>query len=342
MTGEVANGWSGRVARCYRLPIATLAPRASLTRLPRDPSLLRPLIDEESGTWAKELSWDYAEVGRALLTGLENGSVRAFGIDEGGRVVAYGYYLVDGRRAVIGSLFSSSSHRGRGYEAALADALIADARTGSFSRRIECQTLFVSDPEVDERFAARDFASRERHYLCRALEAPVDVPATKTSLRTLRLGDLSVAATVIHASHVGSVDAAMNTTYKTEADCRSFLETLMLRSGCGTFDPEASVVAEGTRGPIGILLASRLSSDNGHICQVSVLPEAQSSGLGRTLVCRALEAFRTRGLRQATLSVTMANMPAYGLYRSLGFAPRRMFHAHAWVAPPERIHLGGV
>ena len=41
-----------------------------------------------------------------------------------------------------------------------------------------------------------------------------------------------------------SVDAALNLTYATPSHCRSFVETLVLRAGCGRFDPEASFVAE--------------------------------------------------------------------------------------------------
>ncbi len=302
--------------------------------------MLRHLVEEESAAWAAELNWDYTEVARALLAGLGNGTLRGFGVEDGGRVVAYGYYLLDGRRAVIGSVFSSPGHRGRGYEATLVDALVADARTASLSERIECQTLFASDPEVDQRFTDRGFVSRDRHYLFLRLDNEIPPFETAVHLRTVRLGDLHAASTVIHRSHEGSIDAAMNTTYKTVSHCRSFLETLMLRSGCGTFDAEASILAEGPGGPIGVLLASRLSRDNGHICQVSVLPEAQSRGLGRLLLGRALGVFRSRGLRHASLSVTVDNARAYALYRSFGFVPRRIFRAHAWAAPPARIALG--
>ncbi len=318
------------------LRIATIVPNAQLARLPRDPRALRPLIEEESQAWAADLDWDYADVARALLAGLENGSLRGFGFEDSGRVVAYGYYLLDGRRAVLGSLFASAAHRGRGYEATLVDALVADARGAAHGRRIECQTLFTSDQAVDERFRALGFTSHDRHYLAASLLAGEVLAAPAIAgARGLTLGDIPQAAAVIHSSHQGTVDAEMNTTYKTENHCRTFLETLILRSGCGEFDAEASLFVEGApgTGPVAVLLASRLSRDNGHICQVSVVPQAQRKGLGRALVSHALGVFRARGLRQATLSATVANARAYALYRDLGFAPRRLFKAHAWQAP---------
>ena len=117
------------------------------------------------------------------------------------------------------------------------------------------------------------------------------------------------------------------------------METLVLRAGCGRFDPEASFVADSPSGPVGVLLASHLSRTNGHICQVSVAPEAQGQGVGRVLMSAALRAFRSEGLQTASLSVTLDNHPAYALYLSLGFQLRKEFAAHAWVRPPARIPL---
>ena len=78
------------------------------------------------------------------------------------------------------------------------------------------------------------------------------------ALRPLRREDLPAAAEIIYRSHVGSVDAALNLTYATPATCRAFVDTLVVRSGCGQFDPEASRLAEGPWGPLGVLIASRL------------------------------------------------------------------------------------
>jgi ribosomal protein S18 acetylase RimI-like enzyme len=113
----------------------------------------------------------------------------------------------------------------------------------------------------------------------------------------------------------------------------------VLRAGCGRFSAEASFVAEGREGPIGVLLASELSRTNGHICQVSVDPDQQARGLGTLLLVSSLEAMRRCGLRTASLSVTVGNMPAHRLYTRLGFRLQKEFAAHAWVRPPARIEL---
>ena len=98
-------------------------------------------------------------------------------------------------------------------------------------------------------------------------------------------------------------------------------------------------MASGPEGPVGVLLASHLSRSNGHVCQVSVAPEAQGRGLGALLMTSALRAFRVQGLSTASLSVTVDNRHAYRLYERLGFKLRKEFAAHAWVRPPARIEI---
>jgi ribosomal protein S18 acetylase RimI-like enzyme len=300
---------------------------------------LRPLLQEESEHWQEELLWDYSEVSAAVVSGLERRALAGFVLRDGPRSVAYCYYMLDGGRAIVGSLFAAAGFRGKGFEESLVDAVLAAAQARPGNDRVECQTLFSTSRQADERFARAGFESRPRHYLVRPLDGAVAIPRHAFKLRPVRREDLPPAAQIIHRSHQGSLDAALNMTYATPALCRSFVETLVLRAGCGRFDPEASLVAEGPDGLVGVLLASHLSPSNGHICQVSVLAQEQSRGLGTVLVTSALAAFRRQGLSSASLSVTLDNHRAYRLYRTLGFRLRKEFAAHAWVRPPARIEL---
>jgi ribosomal protein S18 acetylase RimI-like enzyme len=300
---------------------------------------LRPLLQEESEHWQEELLWDYSDVSAAVVSGLERRALSGFVLRDGARSVAYGYYMLDGGRAIVGSLFAAAAFRGKGLEESLLDAVLSAAQARPGNDRVECQTLFSTSRKADERFARAGFESRSRHYLVRPLEGAIAAPRPGFKLRPVRREDLPVAAQIIHRSHQGSLDAALNMTYATPALCRSFVETLVLRAGCGRFDPEASLVAEGRDGLIGVLLASQLSSSNGHICQVSVLASEQSRGLGTVLMTSALAAFRRQGLTSASLSVTLDNRRAYRLYQHLGFRLRKEFAAHAWVRPPARIEL---
>ncbi len=306
------------------------------------PRELRPLLDEEAALWHSELGWDFGEVRAAVSGGIERGNLPGRVVADGARAVAYCYYMVDPARVIVGSIFATRALRGQGLEEDLVDAVIEDARAERGSGRVECQTLFCTAEGADARFERKGFASRARHYMRRELAAPVPEPDPLPPgilLRPLRREDLSAAADIIYKSHQQSVDAALNMTYATPATCRAFVETLVVRSGCGQWDTLASRFAEGPWGPLGVLIASRLSRTNGHVCQVSVSPEAQGRGLGVTLVARALTSFREQGLSSATLSVTASNERARRLYERLGWSVQRTFAAHAWARPPAGIEL---
>jgi ribosomal protein S18 acetylase RimI-like enzyme len=300
---------------------------------------LRPLLQEECVHWARELFWDFADVSSAVASGLERRALTGFVLQDGSRPVSYCYYMLDGGRAIVGSLFAGEGFRGQGLEEALLDQVLAEAQAHPRNDRVECQTLFSTTSAADARFVRAGFHSRGRHYLVRPLSEPLAQPEHGLEVRPFRRDDLSVAAHIVHRSHQGTLDAALNLTYASPAHCRGFVETLVLRAGCGRFDPDASFVVESREGASGVLLASHLSRGNGHVCQVSVLPEAQARGLGEVLMTAALESFRRQGLQTASLSVTVDNQRAYRLYERLGFRLRKQFAAHAWVRPPARIEL---
>jgi ribosomal protein S18 acetylase RimI-like enzyme len=315
------------------------------TRLLREasPRELRPLLDEEAALWDADLGWDFTEVRAAVVGGIERGTLAGRVVTDGVRAAAYTYYMIDAARVIVGSIFAGRDYRGRRLEEELVDAVVADARAERGSGRVECQTLFCTAPSADARFGRAGFAGRARHYMRRDLALPLppaEAPLPPgVALRPLRRDDLRAASEIIFRSHVGSVDAALNLTYSTPTTCRAFVDTLVVRSGCGRFDSLASSLAEGPWGPIGVLIASRLSHTNGHVCQVSVAPEAQGRGLGGALVNAALSAFHEQGLASATLSVTVDNERAHRLYELLGFRVLRAFGAHAWARPPARIEL---
>lgn len=300
---------------------------------------LRPLLQEEASHWGRELYWDFQDVAAAVLGSIERRGLSGRVVQDAGRAVAYGYYMTDSSRAVVGSLFAAPSHRDRGIEEGLLDAMLAEAQGLAGPDRVECQTLFSTAGGADSRFARSGFIGRRRHYMVRDLGRPLPDVSRAFRLRPFRREDMGLAATLIHRSHEGSLDAALNLTYATPTSCRGFVETLVLRSGCGRFDADASLVADGGDGCLGVILASQLSKSNGHVCQVSVSPEAQGRGLGTQLMLACLHTLARRGLRSASLSVTVENHHAYDMYLRLGFELRREFAAHAWARPPLCVRV---
>jgi hypothetical protein len=237
---------------------------------------LGALLDEEAAHWEAALHWDFSVVRAAVGGGVQRGTLAGRALTEDTRAVAYSYYLVDTGRTIVGSIFASGAHRGQGLEERLAAGVVADARADRRCGRLECQTLFCTGPGVNAGFAEAEFTSRPRHYMI--LDLHRSFPAGEVRLpagfrfRSVRRADLHAAAEIVYRSHVGSIDAALNLTYATPSSCRTFVDTLVLRAGCGRFDAEASRLIEGPKGPAGVLLASRLAGTNGHVCQVSDVP----------------------------------------------------------------------
>jgi len=214
---------------------------------------LRPLLQEECAHWARELLWDFADVSSAVASGLERRALTGFVLQDGVRPVSYCYYMLDGGRAIVGSLFAGEGFRDKGLEESLLDQVLAEAQAHPRNDRVECQTLFSTTSAADARFVRAGIHSRGRHYLVRQLSQPLAEPDQRVKVRPFRRDDLSAAAHIVHRSHQGTLDAALNLTYASPAHCQGFVETLVLRAGCGRFDPDASFIAEAPSGSVGVL-----------------------------------------------------------------------------------------
>src|SRR4029453_11354287 len=86
----------------------------------------RALLDAESDHWHGELSWAYRDVSHAVASGLERRSLTGWVVQDGPRSVAYCYSMLDGGRAIVGSLFAAAGFRGQGLEEALLDCVLPD------------------------------------------------------------------------------------------------------------------------------------------------------------------------------------------------------------------------
>ncbi len=291
---------------------------------------LRSLLEEEADHWQHELEWDYSDIIDAIAAGLDGRTVEGRALVDDTRAVAYCYWLREDGRAVVGSAFASSTHRGRGLEEDLLDAVLGEARSVPGSARVEGQTLFSTAGDADSCYARLGFRSCRRHYMMRPLTDPVRPACHAWRLRPLGREDLTAAADLVFRSHLGTIDAEVNSTYASVERARHFVESLALRDACGRFQTDASFLVDHPSGLAGVILCSRLSANNGHICQVSVAPSLQGRGLGTVLVLSALEALARAGFRTASLSVTAENAGACRLYERLGFWRRRSYGAHAW------------
>ena len=145
-------------------------------------------------------------------------------------------------------------------------------------------------------------------------------------------GDYQPSAAVITASYRGHVDAQINDQYHTLSGSLRFLNNIVRFPGCGVFDAESSFVAldRKARSLIGLILCSRVRNDVGHVTQVCVLPEYRSRGIGEALLAATMANLRKRSFSMLSLTVTEANDRAVALYRRLNFDTKRIFDAFVW------------
>jgi ribosomal protein S18 acetylase RimI-like enzyme len=153
------------------------------------------------------------------------------------------------------------------------------------------------------------------------------------AVRPFRGSDLKAGAHIVHRSFVGSRDAEMSDCYRTLEGCESFIEGVLLRNGCGTYEPRASFVAVEEGAALGVVLSSRISPTIGHVVQISVDPAAQRRGIGTGLMGAAAGALRRQGFTHLSLSVTVGNTVARSWYLALGMRPIKDFNAYVWQRP---------
>lgn len=79
----------------------------------------------------------------------------------------------------------------------------------------------------------------------------------------------------------------------------------------------------------------RFAADEAEVLTLAVHPEAWGGGIGRTVLCEALETARAAGARQAYLEVGTGNMRAQRLYARTGFAAVGRRPGYYAGPPPE-------
>jgi GNAT superfamily N-acetyltransferase len=138
-------------------------------------------------------------------------------------------------------------------------------------------------------------------------------------------------AGLIARTYQGHIDGRINDLYCTPGGSRKFLENIVQYPGCGSFHQAGSFAARDsvTQRLVGLILASLVAPEIGHVTQVCVGPEAQGSGLGYELMRRSMVSMAELSFRRCSLTVTSSN-PAIALYKRMGFVDKSLFAALVW------------
>ncbi len=294
---------------------------------------LDPLWENERELWLETLYWDVspaiAMIRRAVDRRCLIGKAARLGRD----VVGYGYYILEGRRAVLGSLALASDANSPDVTSRILGSLLASIKAEASVDRIESQFVSFGMPGLTEAFHADGFATHSRAFLRRSLtNLPAACDRPFVFLETWDSTCLDEAILLMQQAHDGSIDAEMNELYRTRNGCRTLLDNILRLRGCGPPIPFASLVTRSreTQAMNGLVIATEISSGHAHLAQIAVSPNLQGQGLGRMLIARSLAALAERGFQTVSLMVSGANRRAYSLYDSMGFENVLWFPAFNW------------
>ena len=299
---------------------------------------LRPLLEDETRTWSRLLSWDYSGSADMILRYVDAKILPGYAAIERGRIFGYAFFVYEGSKGVIGDLFVANGSRtpdAHEVEQRLLTHVIETLQQSPGIHRVEAQLLMHETGIVARPFLEQGFQRHPRLFMVMPLSRPLAVVNSlnaEVEIRRWSDQDYQLAAAVITAAYRGHVDSQINDQYRTLSGSLRFLNNIVRFPGCGFFDAESSFVAihKGTRNMIGLILCSRVRHDVGHVTQVCVLPEYRSRGIGDALLAANAGNLRRRSFSLLSLTVTEANSRAVELYRRLGFTTDRVFDAFVW------------
>ncbi|MFQ5778208.1 MAG: GNAT family N-acetyltransferase [Terriglobia bacterium] len=320
---------------------------------------LASLFQEEQQHWREQLYWDYRPSVEIIRKHVDARNLPGCVAMSQGRVAGYCFFITEEDKATIGDLYVREEFRRERVsgEAGIATVLLEHTLETLTHipglRRIEGQLVSFDTDPLATLFHAHGFRSFLRLFMHKPLaraqpsrpgvteQMPLQIPADLESAAELRVWDdgyfEAMAALVVEA-YRGHADSQINDYYHNQAGALRFLKNIVIFPGCGTFQPDCSVVAVERGSPtrrrrrerlVGAILTSQVAPGVGHITQICVRPDRQRQGLGSRLLNAALARLAAKGYTRVSLTVTAENQAAVRLYRRLGFEVLKEFCAFA-------------
>jgi len=313
---------------------------------------LRPLLRDEADRWQRRLHWDYGRASSMLLDYLDSRILPGYVALQAGHIVGYAFCVCEGAKAVIGDVYAFGETESTVNPVCdtLLHHLLELVQATPGVDRVESQLLMFPDGALGETFRERGFVSFPRCFMLRDLEAhPSGMDADLASIHPGRSLILQAwqpefyegTAQLIHRCYANHMDAGINDQYRTLHGAQRFLHNIIRFPGCGVFHPENSWVLRDAETPVhsngdtvlrppaieAVVLCSRVRGDVDHITQICIAPSLRGQGLGQMMLEHCAREGATRGVRQLSLTVTEANLPARRLYERNGFNTLHRFEA---------------
>jgi GNAT superfamily N-acetyltransferase len=298
---------------------------------------LRPLLRDEAKRWQRRLHWDYERASATLLEYLDGRILPGYAALTAGQLRGYTFSVFEAAKAVIGDVYAfdetESTHNPTCDT--LLHHLIELLQATPGIDRIESQLLMFPFGALDGPFRAYGFRSYPRLFMTATLSDPAprpQPPATNHPFQSWQPEFYDSASAFIHRCYLGHMDSGINDQYQTLHGSQRFLHNIIRFPGCGIFDSEHSWLMRHptTRAIEALLLSSRVRPGVAHITQLCVDPALRGHGLGQQLFDHHATHIARAGVRELSLTVTEANLPAVHLYERNGFTTLHRFEAMVW------------
>jgi ribosomal protein S18 acetylase RimI-like enzyme len=296
---------------------------------------LEPVLQEERITWRSSLRWDFGSSAELVRRFVRIQALSGYALLVSGRVVGYAYYVVEDRKGLIGDLYVLREFSCPEYEDTLLSAILEALVMAPGVCRIEAQLMMLRGPFERPLPLSRYSRGHPRVFMLADLADAGHLPEGKGS-HELRYRQWiesreEESAALIAAAYRGHVDATINDQYSSVSGARRFIHNIVQYPGCGSFFLPASLVADRADGSMaGIILASLVAADTGHITQLCVSPANKGQGVGYELLRRSLYILAQSHCERVSLTVTAGNTEAIELYQRVGFRATRRFAAYVW------------
>jgi ribosomal protein S18 acetylase RimI-like enzyme len=301
---------------------------------------LDSLLREETESWRTALRWDFRPSADLVRRYVNIRALDGYALFAGVEAAGYIYWVTEDRKALIGDLYVRAAYRSDVtenllLEAALARLLSGPHFTSNWVRRVEGQMMQSSLRAAE----AAPSGPRPRGFLRHFLLAPAGpLPAfppralpAELTLHGFSPRWIDEAARLIARVYATHIDSEINDQYRTVEGSRRFLQNVVQYPGCGAFHHASSYLLLDAQGAARALcIASMVSEEAGHIPQICVDPLYQHAGLGYELLRRSMLSLARGGVRDVSLTVTAANLPARQLYERMGYRLIREFEALIW------------
>jgi ribosomal protein S18 acetylase RimI-like enzyme len=297
---------------------------------------LDDLLEEETGVWARELSWDFRPSADLVRRFVQMQSLTGFALRVRDQLAGYAYQVCDERKGLIGDFYLRPSLQGQANEMTLLGAIVQNLMRTPGVRRVESQLMLLRAPESQPLPFSRWLSRHDRFFMVitasEARQLAVREIAQRVRIQKWHDRMHEEAAHVISAAYRGHVDSEINDQYRNLPGARRFLTNIVRFPGCGKFSNTASFAAvdEYTGRLCGISLASLVSATSGHITQLCVLPVLRGTHIGYELLRQSLSSLTEMGCDSVSLTVTCTNVDAVRLYEKAGFRARSTFPALVW------------